>query len=134
LLSKGNIMRDLTVIAQSGAEVVNQAVRQLQRAGFDVRRSFDLQTTRAFQSGCSCPHHGTALCNCQYAVLLVQSPDGSLLTLLAHGRDGLTWFSLADDPEANASGLMVEEVKRLLQQAAAVEMEEIRIEEATNPV
>jgi hypothetical protein len=128
LLSEGNIMRDLTVIAQSGAEVVNQAVRQLQRAGFDVRRSFDLQTTRAFQSGCSCPHHGTALCDCQYAVLLVQSPDGSLLTLLAHGRDGLTWFSLADDPGQNASGLMVEEIERLLQRLAQVEVEGMEVE------
>jgi hypothetical protein len=90
-------MVELSVTSGSGDETTAAAASLLEAAGLEVTRSFDLHATRAFAGGCGCPHHGTAVCDCHYAVLLVRAPGTAPLVLLAHGRDGVTWFSLAPD-------------------------------------
>jgi hypothetical protein len=80
---------------------VNSAVLRLtgllSDAGFQVTRSFDLQDARAelrAPEECPCPNHGTAICNCQYVVLLVNSPGKVPSSLVIHGHDDRTLISL----------------------------------------
>jgi hypothetical protein len=108
-------MRDLTVIAWPAHEATAQAARLLRQVGFQVSCSFDLQTTRAFQSGCGCPHHSTDSCDCHYSVLLVQPPDQLPLTVLVHGRDGLTWIGLAEEQTPDGSSHASRQVAQILE-------------------
>lgn len=53
-------------------QVIAAITTTLLQRGYHVVRSFDLQSARANHiEDCPCPHHGTALCTCQYVVLLV---------------------------------------------------------------
>jgi hypothetical protein len=97
--SMDNNMVQLSVTSTYGEEALTAAASLMEAAGLQVTRSFDLHATRAFKGGCACPHHGTAVCDCHYAVLLVRGPGTVPVVLLVHGRDGVTWFSLAPDPD-----------------------------------
>ncbi len=79
-------------------EATAQAIALLAGSGLRTIRSFDLQSARSAQGDCTCPHHGTAQCTCQFVVLLVYGPTGAPITLVAHGQDDYTWFSLVDTP------------------------------------
>ena len=79
-----------------------QAMRLLAEAGLRIVRSFDLHSARAVHSGCTCPHHGTHQCTCQMVVLLVYGANGAPVTLVVHGHDKQTWFSLVDIPQQPA--------------------------------
>ena len=47
----------------------------LERRGYQVMRSFDLQSALSYHAEhCPCPHHGTENCACQYVVLLAYPP------------------------------------------------------------
>ncbi len=82
--------------------------RNLEFAGYQVIRSFDLQRARGAHTGCACPHHGKAQCNCQMIVLLIYLSNGEPYTLLAHGRDGITQFSWDENiPEAEETALLM---------------------------
>ncbi len=70
----------------------------LKPAHLQVATSFDLRTTRTAYTDCPCPHHGTAACDCQMAVLLIYGADAHPATLLVHSCDGRTCISLADFP------------------------------------
>jgi hypothetical protein len=77
-------------------EAVSQIVERVRAIGWRVMRSFNLQAAREAHLECTCPHHGTARCDCQMVVLLVYMDTGEPLTLIAHGRAGNTQFALAD--------------------------------------
>lgn len=70
---------------------------QLRQAGLRTMQTFDLQSARHAPGDCSCPHHGTAECDCQMAVLLVYGERGEPVTLILHGNGGQTWVSFAED-------------------------------------
>jgi len=95
--------RPLFTTPGSGDKAVARAIDILQQAGFQVMRSFDLNAARAAHVACSCPHHGTNLCDCQLVVLLVYDQDGPPATLTAHSRDGRTQFALVNDPAQRPS-------------------------------
>jgi len=95
--------RPLFTLLGSGDKAVTRAIEVLQKAGYQVLRSFDLNAARAAHAECSCPHHGTDLCDCQMVVLLVYGQDDPPATLTAHSRDGRTQFALADDPAQRPS-------------------------------
>jgi hypothetical protein len=78
---------------------VNRIIDRLTADGMQVIRSFDLKTARAAHVDCKCPHHGKDECDCQLVVLLVYDEQGTLLILVAHGKDNKTHFALADPPE-----------------------------------
>lgn len=100
-------------------EAVRLVADQLLRSGFQVVQTFDLHAARGGRSLCACPHHGTAACDCQMVVLLVYdaghreikksnflngsrnsiSPLSKPASLVAHGHDGQTWFTLVDTPQ-----------------------------------
>lgn len=92
------------------------AVRQvLSAAGLRVEQSFDLRAALTLVPNCTCPHHGTALCDCQYNVLLVyQQTLSAPVTVVAHGRDHHSWITVSDPPDGRApAGLSLEIVQVL---------------------
>jgi hypothetical protein len=78
-------------------EVVSLLTRSLEKKGFSVHRSFDLQSARDSLSdpeSCPCPNHGTAECTCQYIVLQVSVSPEEPVSLVVHGHDDRTMLSL----------------------------------------
>jgi len=81
------------------------AKKKLSQANLRALQTFDLHTARHTQQDCPCPNHGTAECDCQMVVLMVYgetadtstSLSTSPATLILHGSDGQTRFSIADD-------------------------------------
>lgn len=69
---------------------------QLKVHGLQIEQTFDLQIARLSQAGCQCPHHGTERCSCQMVVLLVRGESNDPLTLILHGNDGQTSFSIVN--------------------------------------
>lgn len=70
----------------------------LSRAGLRVLRTFDLHDARAAIGDCPCPYHGTQACDCQMLVLLIYGQASLPATLILHGSDEETWFSLVNNP------------------------------------
>ncbi|MCL7453078.1 MAG: hypothetical protein M8467_08510 [Anaerolineae bacterium] len=61
--------------AGSSNPVIEAVTALLERRGYRVTRSFDLQSARNHHvEHCPCPHHGTEECTCQYVVLLAYPP------------------------------------------------------------
>ena len=89
-------------------DVAADLAQTLAQNGYGVNRSFDLHSARAAHANCACPHHGTALCDCQLVVLLVYEEDKRPVTVLVHGRDGQTSVSLADDEPVTATAEQLE--------------------------
>ena len=102
------MMADVLSIQRSCDEVAARLAQTLAQNGLGVNRSFDLHSARATHTNCTCPHHGTALCDCQLVVLLVYEQNNGPVTLLVHGRDGQTSVSLADDGPSTAEGEQLE--------------------------
>jgi hypothetical protein len=73
--------------------------RQLDGHGLRVAVTFDLQVSRQTDCGCACPHHGTDRCVCRLGVLLIYGKEPQPASMLAHGHEGRTWFSLVDNPQ-----------------------------------
>lgn len=81
-------------------------VHQVNGAGLQVLRTFDLQMARLAHTECPCTHHDTDQCDCQMVVLLIYGGNVQPISLVAHSHDGKTWFSLVDTPQQRAdSGL-----------------------------
>jgi hypothetical protein len=87
------------VLRKECDEAVCWLSERLNQAGLQVVQTFDRQVARAAHGSCSCPHHGTEQCDCQMVVLLVYENANQPASLVAHGRDGQTWFSLVDSPQ-----------------------------------
>ncbi len=81
----------LTTGHEAAISWVNQ---QLSAFGLLIRPSFDLQEAKSAHTGCTCPHHGTAQCDCQIVVLLVYGEQDAPITLLVHSQDGKTDLSM----------------------------------------
>lgn len=82
----------LGALPRSSDEVVASLTETLEQGGLHVYRSFDLRTARSAGGGCTCPHHGTAECDCQMVVLLIYGPEAQPSTLVLHGHDQHTWI------------------------------------------
>ncbi len=107
----------LVTIQANCDEVTAQAAQLLSGAGLRVVRSFDLRSARVAYAECTCPHHGTAQCTCQFVVLLVYGPSGAPVTLVAHGHDGQTWLSLVDRPQQPADMRLATKIAQALSPA-----------------
>jgi hypothetical protein len=99
-------------------EAVRWIAESLALVDLQVATSFDLRTARAAHTECSCPHHGTAACDCQMVVLLVYGKDAYPATLVVHGRDGRTFLSLADTPGQRPSPRLAATIFSTLSQEA----------------
>ena len=91
-------MTQLLTIERPYDEALRWIDETLKLAHLPVATSFDLRSTRTAYTDCPCPHHGTAACDCQMAVLLIYGADAQPATLLVHSSDGRTCISLADFP------------------------------------
>lgn len=101
---------EILTLQTDSQTAIEQSMRQLELAGLQVVRSFDLKVARAAHVGCTCPHHGTEQCDCQMVVLLVYGQDGPPATLVVHGYDGQTEISLVDIPDQRPGSLLVEAI------------------------
>jgi len=102
------------VLDQSCDAAVDWLAGQVSRAGLSVMRTFDLQVARHDQELCPCPHHGTDQCNCQMVMLLVYQVDQGPITIMAHGYNGQTWFSVVDTPQQRADPHLEAIIRRLV--------------------
>ncbi len=107
-------------VAVSCEEIVAEIYRQLSAAGFHVAQSFDLRSARALFPDCACPHHGTALCDCQYSVLLVYGQTATPETLIVHGHDVWCRILLADNPHREATSPLASEIAQVLATAGLI--------------
>lgn len=93
---------DCTVhIEWANERLMPELLAALQRQGLHVITTFDFQLARAPHVECSCPHHGTETCNCQYVVLLIYEPQYDYAvyrTITVHGQDEQVWLSLLKRP------------------------------------
>jgi hypothetical protein len=109
----------MLIVRQGYEEAIAQAVRLLANAGLEVVRTFDLQSACADQPGGVCPHHGTAPCNCQLAVLLVYGQAEAPAALVAHSCDGQTWFSVVTGPLQRADPQLESAIERAMSPIAS---------------
>ena len=93
---------------------VARVTQALNTVGFRVERSFDLRSAIAFTPDCSCQHHGTAECDCQYVVLLVYERAGTSATLVVHGHDGCSWVMVVDNHNRKSSVALRKSIARTL--------------------
>ena len=107
----------LVILQADCEEAATQAVQLLSSAGLRVMRSFDLRSARADHAECTCPHHGTAQCTCQFIVFLVYGQSSAPVTLVAHGHDGQTWLSLVDTPQQPADMKLAARIAQALSPA-----------------
>ena len=110
----------LVTIQADCEEATAQAARLLSSAGLQVVRSFDLRSARMTHAECTCPHHGTAECTCQFVVLLVYGQGGAPMSLVAHGHDGQTWLSQVDTPQQPADMKLAAKIAQALSPASFV--------------
>ena len=84
-------------------EAIDWVTSQIRDAGLRFIRTFDLQearrTPRRFRL--NCPYHGIDPCDCQMVVLLVYGGDRPV-SIVAHGRNQQTCFSVVDSPQQRA--------------------------------
>lgn len=110
----------LMTVQANCEEATTQTVQLLSGAGLQVVRSFDLRSARMAHAECTCPHHGTAQCTCQFVVLLVYGQGGAPVTLVAHGHDEQTWLSVVDSPQQPADMKLATQIAQALSPANSV--------------
>lgn len=91
-----NQNRPILYLQQPWDYAVPYFVERIQQSGLQVIRTFDLHETRVTEKTCTCPNHGTEKCDCQMVVLLVYGKESQPASLVAHGHNGQTWFSLVE--------------------------------------
>lgn len=98
------------------------AKKKLSQANLRALQTFDLHATRArhTQQDCPCPNHGTAECDCQMVVLMVYGESTEPATLILHGSDGQTRFSIADDSSQRVDRKLIVSIKEALDIKVAV--------------
>lgn len=101
-------------------EIVPLVCRELSAAGFRVEQSFDLRSALDLVPDYACPHHGTALCDCQYSVLLVYGQAPAPVSLIVHGHDRQCWIVVADDPNGHAASRLAANIVRSLAAAHVI--------------
>jgi hypothetical protein len=94
------------VLEMTCDDAIEWFIEHVNHTGLQVVRTFDLQTALHENINCPCPHHGTDQCDCQLVVLLVYRAGHEPISIVAHGYDGQTWFSVVDNPQQPAGPLL----------------------------
>lgn len=102
------------ILDQPCDAAIDWVSRQIAGSGLEIVRTFDLHVARHAHAGCPCPHHGTDQCDCQMVVLLVYGGDRQPVSMVAHGYNGQTWFSLVDTPQQRADPRLEAAIRRAL--------------------
>jgi hypothetical protein len=99
-------------------EVLPWLKHQLEDKGLRVMPTFDLRLVASLHQGyCTCPHHGTAQCDCQLVVLLVYRNEEEPVSLMLHGSDGQTWLSIVNRPGQSANPVTVTTIQQAVKGA-----------------
>jgi hypothetical protein len=104
----------LLTLAYDCDKVLPEIIKALNRARLQTVRSFDLKTTRITHPSYTCPHHGTEQCDCQMVILQVYEQGTQPTTMVAHGRGGVTYFSMVDSPQQRSDPKMAKSILRVL--------------------
>ena len=103
------------IVEQSCDNAIDWVARQISATGLRVVRTFDLQVARSdIHVSCPCPHHGTEHCDCQMVVLLVYDSDLQPVSIVAHGHNGQTWFSVVDTPQQRSDPRLEAAIRQAL--------------------
>lgn len=92
-----SIQTPYLTLAKPFNEMLIWATQQLEELGFQVEQTFDLQVARQSHVGCPCPNHGTDQCSCQMVILLVRNRGSDPTTMVLHGNDKQTNFTLVKE-------------------------------------
>lgn len=106
-------------IEAPGEEAADWLIQKMSAAGLFVIRTFNLQVARLTHTDCPCPHHGTDECDCQLMVLLVYGDGQTPISLVAHGYEGKTWFSVVDTPQQPADPDLLAFIQQTLVRSAS---------------
>lgn len=107
-------------VNQPCEETLQWTKKQLSQANLHPVQTFDLHVARAGLHDCSCPNHGTDECDCQMVILLVYGKSAEPITLILHGNDGQTWFSISDNPRERSDITLLKEIQKALEIKAFV--------------
>jgi hypothetical protein len=91
-----NQNRPILFIQKPWADAIPYFVERIQQSGLQVVRTFDLHETGVEEATCTCQNHGTEKCDCQMMVLLIYGKEKTPASLVAHGHNGQTWFSMVE--------------------------------------
>ena len=106
----------LLTLPQPCDEAVDWVVDRINQMGLSVIRTFDLQVARNANMACPCPHHGSGQCDCQMVVLLVYAGHREPVSLIAHGYNQQTWFSVVDTPQQRADPRVEATIRKVVLQ------------------
>ncbi len=102
------------ILEQPCDDAIVWVTRQINRAGLQVFRTFDLQVARHKHASCPCPYHGAEPCDCQMVVFLVYGSDQQPVSIVAHGHNGQTCFSVVDTPQQHADPRLEAAIRQAL--------------------
>ncbi len=102
-------------------DVLLRIRRLLESAGLHALETFDLQSARLPATGCTCPHHGSAECDCQMVVLMIYGKEPVPAPLVLHGSDGHTWISFPEGPNRDLDLLIEASIESGLYDDSAAE-------------
>lgn len=117
------------VLNRACGDAIEWIREQFTIAGLQVVRTFDLQVARKTNMQCPFPNHDSDQCDCQMVVLLVYKPGYHPISIVAHGYDGQTWFSIVDSPQQRADPKIEAAIRHAL---VSRELPPINIQTASN--
>lgn len=82
--------KPLFVLEQDCQVITSRLIQEIEKAGMQTMRSFDLDVLRSSSNEFCCPIHGTSSCTCQFVILLILRRDFGSLTVILEGVDQRT--------------------------------------------
>jgi len=102
------------ILEQPCNDAIDWVAKQIEGAGLAVVRTFDLHIARHAHTSCPCPYHGSDQCDCQMVVLLVYGNHCQPVSIVAHGYNRQTWFSVVDTPQQRADPRLEADIRLAL--------------------
>lgn len=90
--------KPLFVLDQDCLAITDRVIEEVEKAGMQTMRSFDLDLLRSTGRGYCCPVHGTNHCTCHFVILLILRREFGSLTLIFEGMDQKTSVYLDSSP------------------------------------
>ena len=109
-------MQPFLTIENNFQETVRWTVERLSGAGLEVVETFNLKSAVPALAACGCPYNGTDMCDCQMVVLLIYENGHPPTSMILHGQDRHTWFSIVDSPQQRANARSESMIHGLLKQ------------------
>lgn len=82
--------KPIFVLDQDCIAITNRLIQEVEKAGMQTMRSFDLDVVRSSGKGFCCPVHGTSSCTCHLVVLLILLRERGCVTVILEGSNQQT--------------------------------------------